>query len=88
MDVRPDLSALTGTSDLGRIVGALLTYALLISVTMLIVSVISWALASSSGSWHGVAKAKIGLMVALVGTVLTGGALTWANWLVDLGLRL
>lgn len=83
--VRPDLGALAGTSDLRGIVGALLTYGLLVSVTMLIVSAIAWAIASSIGSWNGTTRAKGGVFVAFGGAVLTGGTLAWANWLLDMG---
>lgn len=86
--VRPDLGAMAGTSDLREIVGALLTYGLLVSVTMLVVSSIAWALASSAGSWHGATRAKVGVLVALGGAVLTGGSLTWVNWLANVGSRL
>lgn len=86
--VRPDLGALAGASDLRAIVGALLTYGLLVSVLMLIVSAITWAVASSTGSWYGAVRAKAGVLVAFCGAVLTGGALGWANWLIDIGLRL
>ncbi|MFE6645052.1 DUF6112 family protein [Nocardioides sp. NPDC057772] len=86
--VRPDLGAIAGTSDLREIVGALLTYGLLISITMLLVSSIAWAVASSAGSWHGTTRAKVGVLVALGGAVLTGSTLAWANWLIDIGARL
>lgn len=86
--VRPDLNAIAGSSDFRQIVGALLTYGLLISITMLIVCAISWALASAWGSWHGASRAKTGVLVAVAGAVLTGGALPWADWLVGVGAHL
>ena len=86
--VHPDLGAISGTGELRDIVGALLTYGLLTSVTMLIISAITWAIASGSGSWHGASRAKTGVLVAIGGAVLTGGALAWANWLLGVGARL
>ena len=86
--VYPDLGVVSGTGDLRDIVGALLTYGLLLSVTMLIISAITWAITSGAGSWHGASRAKVGVLVALGGAVLTGGALAWANWLVGIGARL
>ncbi|MER7604701.1 DUF6112 family protein [Nocardioides sp. NPDC127503] len=86
--VHPDLGAVSGTGDLRDIVGALLTYALLTSVTMLIISAITWAIASASGNWHGASRAKVGVLVAVGGAVLTGGALACATWLVHVGARL
>ncbi|WP_244928522.1 DUF6112 family protein [Nocardioides sp. W7] len=84
----PNFGAIGGSGDLRAIVGALLTYSLVIAVLMLVVSVATWAIASSSGSSHTAQRAKVGCFVAIGGAVLTGGALAWANWLLDLGAHL
>ena len=86
--VGPDFGAVGGSSQLRSIIGALLTYGLIISALMVIVCAATWAIGSSNGSWQTASKAKTGLFVALGGAVLTGGALAWANWLLDLGARL
>jgi hypothetical protein len=86
--VFPDFGAVSGSSDLKHIVGALLTYGLLTAVLMVIVCAVAWAVASAYGSWHGATRAKTGLLVALGGAVLTGGALAWTNWLLDIGAQL
>ena len=86
--VGPDFGAVDGSSELRRIVGALLTYGLLVAVLMLIVCATGWAIGSANGSWQTASKAKTGLLVALLGAVLTGGALAWANWLLDVGAQL
>lgn len=85
--VHPDFGA-AGDPELSRVVGALLTYGLLAAVSMLIVCAVAWALASARGSWHAAEKAKGGLFVALAGTVLIGGCMTWANWLLGIGAAL
>jgi len=77
-----------GASALRSVVGALLTYGLLIAVLTLIVCAVGWAIGSANGSWQTVSRAKTGLLVALGGAVLTGGALAWANWLLTVGARL
>lgn len=87
-NVGPDFGAVGGTDDLRAIVGALLTYGLIIAVLMLVISATTWAIASSSGSWHTAQKAKLGCFVAIGGAALTGGALAWANWLLDVGAHL
>lgn len=86
--VGPDFGAVGGSSQLRSIIGALLIYSLIISALMVIVCAATWAIGSSSGSWQTASKAKTGLFVALGGAVLTGGALAWANWLLDLGAAL
>lgn len=87
-DVGPDFGAVGGAGELRVIVGALLTYGVIIAVLMLIVSATTWAIASNSGSWHTAQKAKSGCFVAIGGATLTGGALAWANWLLDIGAHL
>jgi len=86
--VSPDLSAVDGNGHLGNLVGALFTYALLIAVLMLLICAAAWAFASHSGSWHHAEKAKAGVLVALGGATLTGGALIWANFLLGVGAHL
>ena len=86
--VGPDFGAVGGSADLRQIVGALLTYGLVIAVLMVVACGATWAISSSSGSWQSASKAKTGLSVALGGAVLTGGALAWANWLLDIGATL
>ena len=88
MGVGPNFGAVGGAGDLRTIVGALLTYGLIIAVLMLVIAATTWAIASSSGSWHTAQKAKSGCFVALGGATLTGAALTWANWLLDIGAHL
>lgn len=86
--VSPDFGAVGGAGDIRTVVGALLTYGLVVAVLMLIVSATTWALATNSGSWHTAQKAKTGVLVAIAGATLTGGALAWANWLMDVGAHL
>lgn len=86
--VGPDFGAVGGAGELRSIVGALLTYGVIIAVLMLVVCSATWALTSHSGSWHTAQKAKTGVFVALGGATLTGAALTWANWLLDIGPHL
>jgi hypothetical protein len=55
---------------------------------MLIASAAAWALAASSGSYQGVAKARAGVLIAFGGATLSGGALAWTNWLLEIGARI
>ena len=86
--VGPDFGAVGGSGQLRGIVGALLTYGLLVAVLMVVVCAAAWAVASSGGSWNAAGKAKAGLFVALGGAALAGGALAWANWLLGVGASL
>lgn len=86
--VGPDFGAVGGAGELGAIVGALMTYGVIIAVLMVVVCAVTWGVASAHGSWQTASKAKTGLVVALGGAGLTGGALAWANWLLDVGATL
>ena len=86
--VGPDFGAVGGSGQLRQIVGALMTFALITSVLMLVVCAATWAVASANGSWQAASKAKTGLFVALGGALLTGSALEWANWLLGVGASL
>ena len=86
--VGPNFSAVGGAGDLRSIVGALLTYGLIVAVLMLVVSATTWAISSNSGSWHTAQKAKAGCFVAIGGAILTGALLAWANWLLGIGAHL
>ena len=86
--VGPDFGAVGGSGQLRQIVGALMTFALITSVLMLVVCAATWAVASANGSWQAASKAKTGLFVALGGSLLTGSALAWANWLLGVGASL
>lgn len=84
--VSPDFAALGSDEQLARMIGALMTVALLVAVIVLIVSAITWALASNAGSWHLAQRARAGVLVALGGAVLAGGAIAWMSWLLGVGL--
>ena len=86
--VGPDFGAVGGSSQLRAIVDALLTYGLITAVLMVVICAATWAIGSAQGSWQTASKAKTGLFVSLGGAVLTGGALAWANWLLDVGATL
>jgi hypothetical protein len=86
--VGPDFGAVGGAGDLRTMVGALLTYGLVVAVLMVIACAATWAIGSAQGSWQTASKARAGLVVALVGAVLTGGSLVWVNWLIAIGASL
>ncbi|UAL30411.1 DUF6112 family protein [Nocardioides rotundus] len=88
MDVFPDFDGLGGIGDLRAVIGALLTFVLVIAVLMLIVCAIVWALATANGHHAAASKARIGAWTAIGAAVLAGGGVAWLNWLIDLGQTL
>mgnify|MGYP000238694449 CR=1 FL=1 len=85
MNVFPDFDGLGGIGDLREVIGALLTFVLVIAVLMLIVCALIWALATANGHHATATKARIGAWTALGAAVLAGGGVAWLNWLIDLG---
>jgi hypothetical protein len=86
--VGPNFGAVAAAGALARIVGALLTMALIAATGMLVVCAAVWAISSNAGSWHTAARARTGVLVAAGGAALTGAALAWANWLLHTGASL
>ena len=84
--VAPDFSAVTSTS-FPEVLGALLPVALVTAVAVLVASAFVWAVAASLGSWQTVAKARVGVLVALGGAALAGAGIAWLNWLLTTGAR-
>ena len=64
MDIFPDFGAVGGAAELRSIAGALLTFVLIVAVHMMIISGITWALASASGHFQIATRARLGLWVA------------------------
>ncbi len=88
MNVFPDFDGLGGIGDLRAVIGALLTFVLIVAVLMLIVSAIVWAIASANGNHVMAGKGRTGVLVALGAAVLAGGGVAWMNWLIALGDQL
>ena len=81
MGIFPDFNGLGGIGDLRAVVGALLTF-------VLIISAIVWAIASAHGNYATASKGRIGVLVAVGAAILAGGGVAWMNWLINLGQQL
>lgn len=88
MNVFPDFGGVGGAGQLRTIVGALLTFVLIIAVLMLIVCAIAWAISSAHGNYHAATKARTGLFVAVGAAALAGAGVAWMNFLLHLGTQL
>jgi hypothetical protein len=88
MDVFPDFGAVGGAEELQNIVGALLTFVLIISVLMMIIASVTWALASANGNFQTAVRARTGLWVACGAAALAGAGVAWVNFLIGIGSAL
>ncbi|TFD15782.1 DUF6112 family protein [Cryobacterium sp. TMT2-23] len=88
MDIFPNFGAVGGAEELQSIVGALLTFVLIMAVLMMIISGVTWALASANGNFQTATRARMGLFVACGAAALAGGGVAWVNFLLDVGSTL
>jgi hypothetical protein len=88
MDIFPNFGAIGGAEELQKIVGALLTFVLIIAVLMMVINGITWALASAHGNFQSATKARVGLWVSCGAAVLAGAGVAWVNFLLDVGSTL
>jgi hypothetical protein len=88
MDIFPDFGAVGGVEELQRVVGALLSFVLIIAVLMMIISAVTWALASANGHFQTATRARIGVWVACGAAALAGVGVAWVNFLLGVGATL
>ena len=88
MEVFPDFGAVGGASELKSVVGALLTFVLIIAVLMMIISGVTWALASAQGNFQTAARSRLGLWVACGAAVFAGAGVAWVSFLLEVGSTL
>ena len=94
MDVFPDFGAVGGAEELQNIVGALLTFVLIISVLMMIITGVTWALASANGNFQTAVRARTCQGCCTAGNpepgaaALAGAGVAWVNFLIGIGSTL
>jgi hypothetical protein len=88
MDIFPDFGAVGGAAELRSIAGALLMIVLIVAVLTIIISGVTWALASAHGHFHIATRARTGLWVACGAAALAGAGVTWMNFLLQVGTGL
>ena len=88
MDVFPDFGAVGGAAELRGIVGALLTFVLIVAVLMVVITAVAWALATANGRFETATRARAGLWVSAGAAVLAGVGVGWINFLLDVGTGL
>jgi hypothetical protein len=72
--ITPNSDGLPGLSVVKTMVGALLTWGLVACVAGLVLAVIVWAVAHHQGNYSNAASGKTGVLVAICGAILIGGA--------------
>lgn len=86
--VFPDFGAVAASGDLGRIVGALLTFVLVVAVLMTVICAAAWAIGRSTGSVRTADRGRVGMWVSLGSAAAAGAMTAWLNVLLDIGTGL
>lgn len=88
VNVTPNGTGLPGLSEIESIVGALLTFGLVISVAGLAVAAIVWAIGHHLTNPMAVNRGKTGVLISLAASALTGGAVALINFFAAAGSHL
>ena len=85
IDISPNSSGLPGLDALRLIVGAVMTFGLVLSVLGLIISAVVWAFGANSSNPHLSGRGKTGVLICCGAAVLCGGAVTLINFFWGVG---
>ncbi|MEV0283491.1 DUF6112 family protein [Kribbella sp. NPDC050820] len=72
--ISPNSHGLPGLPALRQLVGALLTFSLVICVAAFVISAVAWAMGSFNSNAHYAGKGKTGCLVAAGAAILIGSA--------------
>lgn len=85
INITPNETGLPGISSLRTIVGAVMTFGLILSVLALIVSAVVWGFGSNSSNPHLAGRGKLGVLIACGAAIICGAAVTLVNFFWDVG---
>lgn len=85
IDIDPNSSGLPGIDQLKLIVGAVMTFGLILSVLALIVSAVVWGFGANSSNPHLAGRGKVGVLISCAAAVLCGAAVTLINFAWGVG---
>jgi hypothetical protein len=85
IDIDPNTNGLPGIDQLKLIVGAVMTFGLILSVLALIVSAVVWGFGANSSNPHLAGRGKIGVLISCAAAVLCGAAVTLVNFAWGVG---
>ncbi len=85
VSARPDPNGLPGSSAAEKLINGLFFFALLACLAGLLISVMTWTVASRVQNHHHAHNGKIGTLVAAGGALLCGAAPALINFFFDAG---
>ncbi|WBQ04405.1 DUF6112 family protein [Kribbella sp. CA-293567] len=84
--VSPNGTGLPGLPALRQMVGALLTFSLVLCVAAFVISAVAWAWGSFNSNGHAAGKGKVGCLVAAGAAILIGSANTLIRFFSNINL--
>ena len=78
-------NGLPGLGQLQKIVGSLITVAVIAAVAGVLISAVMWAVGNHSANPQIAGRGKSGVMVAAAAAILAGGALAIVNFFFNIG---
>jgi hypothetical protein len=84
-DISPNTTGLPGISSLQQMVGALLSVGLIACLAGLVLAAMFWAVGHHSANPSIAARGKAGVLVAVVASILVGGANVLVDFFVHAG---
>lgn len=85
ISITPNSDGLPGIAALQRIVGAVMTVGLVLSVLALVIAAIVWGFGASSSNPHLASRGKLGVLLACVAAVICGAAVALVNFAWGVG---
>jgi len=88
INISPNNDGLPGISQGEKLVGALLTIAVIAAVAGLLLGAVVWALGSHSANPQLQSRGKTGVLSGVIAAILAGGALVIINFFYNIGAQL
>lgn len=88
VNISPNSTGLPGISAGESIVGALLTFGVIVAVAGVIMGSMVWAVGNHSSNPQIVARGKTGVMAGVVAAIICGGAMALVNFFFNIGAGL
>ncbi|WP_246222647.1 DUF6112 family protein [Phytoactinopolyspora limicola] len=85
ININPNEGGLPGIRALRRIVGAVMTIGLVLSVLALIISAVVWGFGSNSSNPHLAGRGKTGVLISCGAAIITGASVTLVNFFWGVG---
>jgi hypothetical protein len=85
ISITPNTTGLPGVSQAQDIVGAVMTFGLILSVLALIIAAVAWGFGSHASNPHMASRGKTGVLVSCGAAVLCGAAVALINFFWNVG---